>query len=65
MRTDRPGIISEHDLSVFIIFFGGIEIVLSAVSLFLIFKDKQVGYILLAISILSTYIITFEHRMLW
>jgi len=45
--------------------FTGIEIVLSAVSLFLIFKDKQVGYILLAISILSTYIITFGHRMLW
>lgn len=45
--------------------FTGIEIVLSVVSLFLIFKEKQVGYVLLAVSILSTYIITFGHRMLW
>jgi len=45
--------------------FTGIEIVLSVVSVFLIFKDKQIGYILLAISILSTYIIAFGHRMFW
>jgi len=45
--------------------FTGIEIVLSVVSLFLIFKGKQIGYVLLAVSILSTYVIAFGHRMLW
>ena len=45
--------------------FTGIEIVLSVVSLFLIFKGKQIGYVLLTVSILSTYVITLGHRMLW
>lgn len=45
--------------------FTGIEIILSVVSLFLIFKEKKVGYVLLTASILSTYIIQFGHRMLW
>jgi len=44
--------------------FTGIEIVLSAVAIFLIFKEKQMGYVLLATSVLSTYIIQFGHRML-
>jgi hypothetical protein len=45
--------------------FTGIEIVLSVMSLLLIFKEKQIGYVLLTVSILSTYIIQFGHRMLW
>ena len=45
--------------------FTGIEIIISIVSIVLIFKDKQIGYVLLAISILSTYIIAFGHRMFW
>ena len=45
--------------------FAGIEMVVSILSIVLIFKDKQIGYVLLALSILSTYIITFGHRMLW
>ncbi|QLH06779.1 hypothetical protein C5F50_06585 [Nitrosopumilus ureiphilus] len=45
--------------------FTGIEIIISIASMILIFKDKQIGFILLAISILSTYIIQFGHRMLW
>ncbi|MGH1568134.1 MAG: hypothetical protein ACRBBZ_02890 [Nitrosopumilus sp.] len=45
--------------------FAGIEIILSSVSLFLIFKEKQIGYVLLTVSVLSTYIIQFGHRMLW
>lgn len=45
--------------------FTGIEMIISIVSIVLIFKDKQIGYVLLASSILSTYIIIFGHRMLW
>ena len=45
--------------------FTGIEMIISIVSIILIFKDKQIGYVLLILSILSTYIITFGHRMLW
>jgi hypothetical protein len=45
--------------------FTGIEIVLSVMSLLLIFKEKQIGYVLLTVSILSTYIIQFGHRILW
>ncbi len=45
--------------------FTGIEMIISIVSIILIFKDKQIGYVLLALSILSTYIIIFGHRMLW
>ncbi len=45
--------------------FTGIEMVVSILSIVLIFKDKQIGYVILAISILSTYIVTFGHRMFW
>jgi hypothetical protein len=45
--------------------FTGIEMIISILSIVLIFKDKQIGYVLLAISILSTHIITFGHRMFW
>ncbi|QMU55222.1 MAG: hypothetical protein GKS07_10205 [Nitrosopumilus sp.] len=45
--------------------FTGIEMIISTVSIILIFKDKQMGYVILALSILSTYIIMFGHRMLW
>ena len=45
--------------------FTGIEIILSVVSLFLIFKEQKAGFVLLTVSILSTYIIQFGHRMLW
>ena len=45
--------------------FTGVEIVLSVTSLFLIFKEKQMGYVLLIVSVLCTYIIQFGHRMLW
>jgi hypothetical protein len=45
--------------------FSVIEIILSIVSLILIFKEKSIGYVLLTISILSTYIIQLGHRMLW
>jgi len=43
--------------------FTGIEMIISIVSVVLIFKDKQMGYVLLALSILSTYIIALGHRM--
>ena len=45
--------------------FIGIEMIFSILSIVLIFKDKQIGYVLLALSILSTYITIFGHRMLW
>ena len=45
--------------------FTGIEIIILTVSIVLIFRDKQIGYVLLTISILSTYIIAFGHRMFW
>lgn len=45
--------------------FTGIEMAISVVSVVLIFKDKKIGYVLLALSVLSTYIITLGHRMLW
>lgn len=45
--------------------FTGLEIVLFVMALFIIFKEKQIGYVLLAVSILSAYIIQFGHRMLW
>jgi len=45
--------------------FTGIEMIISIVSIVLIFKDKQMGYVFLALSILSTYIIAFGHHMLW
>jgi len=43
--------------------FTGIEMIISILSIVLIFKDKRIGYVLLAISILSTYIVTLGHRM--
>ena len=46
--------------------FAGTEIVLSIISIVLIFKEKQIGYVLLTLSVLSTYIIAFGHRIfLW
>jgi len=45
--------------------FTGIEMIISIASIVLIFKDKQIGYVLFAISILSAYIIAFGHRMFW
>jgi len=46
--------------------FSGIEIILSIVSIILIFKEHKIGYLLLAITILSTYIIQLGHRIfLW
>jgi len=45
--------------------FSGKEIILSIVSLVLIFKEKSIGYVLLTVSILSTYIIQLGHQMLW
>ena len=46
--------------------FSGIEIIISIVSIVLIFKERQIGYLLLALTILSTYIIQLGHRIfLW
>ncbi|WP_048115632.1 hypothetical protein [Nitrosopumilus adriaticus] len=46
--------------------FTGVEILISIISVILIFKDKPIGFVLLAISVLSTYVIQFGHRMfLW
>ncbi len=45
--------------------FTGIEMIISILSIVLIFKDKQIGYVLLTLSILSTYIIALGHRMFW
>ena len=43
--------------------FNGTQIMVTIVSLALIFKNKPVGFVLLAITILSTYIIELGHWM--
>ena len=40
-------------------------ITISTFSMILIFKDKTVGYLILALSIVITLIVYFGHRMLW
>ena len=42
-----------------------ITIVLSTISMILIFKDKTSGYLMLILTIIVTLIIYFGHRMLW
>ncbi len=44
--------------------FSGIEAIISIVSIILIFKERKIGYVLLAATILSTYIIELGHWML-
>lgn len=44
--------------------FNGAEIIISIVSVILIFKERKIGYILFAVTILSTYIIELGHWML-
>jgi hypothetical protein len=46
--------------------FSGIEIIITIVSVILIIKNRKLGYVLLAISILSTVIIELGHLIhLW
>jgi hypothetical protein len=45
--------------------FTGIEMTASVVAIVLIFKDKQIGFVLLGLSIASTYVIQFGHRIFW
>lgn len=45
--------------------FNGTEIIISVVSIILIFKERKIGYILFAVTILSTYIIQLGHWMFW
>ena len=44
--------------------FNGTEIIISIVSVVLIFRERKIGYILFALTILSTYIIELGHWML-
>ena len=45
--------------------YAGLMIAISAFSMLLIFKDKTVGYLILALPITLTTIVYLGHRMLW
>ena len=40
-------------------------IVVSSMGIVLIFKDKNIGYLIISVTIVITLVIYFGHRMLW
>lgn len=45
--------------------FTGLEILLTIISTVFIYKNNKIGYVIFAISLLSTYVIIFGHRLGW
>ncbi len=59
------GIMIGHRVFLEIRIYSIVNIIISNISIILIFKDKTIGYLILILSMVIAFIVYFGHLMLW